>query len=72
MTDDATLLRRYATEQAEDAFAEFVRRHLPLVYSAAARRLGVHRHRAEQPQAATAETENEITRNNPSGWFDCS
>ncbi|MCX6955317.1 MAG: sigma-70 family RNA polymerase sigma factor [Verrucomicrobia bacterium] len=47
MTDDPTLLRRYAAERAEDAFAEFVRRHLPLVYSAALRRLGGDAHRAE-------------------------
>lgn len=47
MTDDATLLRRYATDRAEDAFAELVRRHLPLVYSAAVRRLGGDTHRAE-------------------------
>src|SRR5215203_1906001 len=47
MIDDPTLLRRYATERSEGAFAEFVRRHLPLVYSAAARRLGGDTHRAE-------------------------
>lgn len=46
MTDDALLLRRYADERAEDAFAEFVRRQLPLVYSAALRRLGGDTHRA--------------------------
>jgi RNA polymerase sigma factor (sigma-70 family) len=40
MIDDATLLRRYATERSEEAFAELVRRHLPLVYAAAVRRLG--------------------------------
>ncbi|HUR56128.1 MAG TPA: sigma-70 family RNA polymerase sigma factor [Opitutaceae bacterium] len=47
MIDDTTLLRRYAAERAEDAFAEFVRRHLPLVYSAALRRLGGDVHRAQ-------------------------
>jgi RNA polymerase sigma factor (sigma-70 family) len=40
MTDDATLLRSYAMHRSETAFAELVRRHLPLVYSAALRRLG--------------------------------
>jgi RNA polymerase sigma factor (sigma-70 family) len=47
MIDDTTLLRRYAEERAEDAFAEFVRRQLPLVYSAALRRLGGDTHGAE-------------------------
>jgi len=37
--DDAELLRRYADEGAEDAFAEFVRRHIGLVHAAALRRL---------------------------------
>ena len=40
MTDDAELLRRYAGERAEDAFAELVRRHLDLVHSAALRQVG--------------------------------
>lgn len=47
MIDDSTLLRRYAAQHAEDAFAEIVRRHLPLVYSAAVRRLGGDTHRAK-------------------------
>lgn len=46
MNDDATLLRRYAEEQSQAAFAELVRRHLDLVYSAAQRRLGGDAHRA--------------------------
>jgi len=40
MVDDAELLRRYAEEKSEAAFAEVVSRHLDLVYSAALRRLG--------------------------------
>ncbi len=36
---DTKLLARYASHQAEDAFAEIVRRHLGLVYSAALRQV---------------------------------
>ncbi len=39
-TSDAELLRRYASDGAEEAFAEVVRRHLKLVYFAAWRRTG--------------------------------
>lgn len=46
MNDDAALLRRYAEQRSEAAFAELVRRHLDLVYSAALRRLGGDAHRA--------------------------
>ena len=40
MQDDAALLRRYAADHADDAFAELVRRHLNFVYSAALRQRG--------------------------------
>jgi RNA polymerase sigma factor (sigma-70 family) len=46
MSDDATLLRRYAEDRSEDAFTELVHRHLDLVYSAALRRTGGDSHRA--------------------------
>lgn len=46
MTDDPELLRRYAEEDSEPAFAEFVQRHVDLVYSAAVRRLNGDTHRA--------------------------
>jgi RNA polymerase sigma factor (sigma-70 family) len=46
MTDDAELLRRYAEKRAEAAFAEFVQRHIGLVYAAARRRLGGDAHGA--------------------------
>jgi RNA polymerase sigma factor (sigma-70 family) len=46
MTDDAELLRRYARERSEDAFGEFVCRHVALVYSAALRRLDGDAHSA--------------------------
>lgn len=36
---DLELLTRYARHRAEDAFAEVVRRHLGLVYSAALRQV---------------------------------
>ena len=44
--DDFELLERYARARDEPAFAEVVRRHLNLVYSAAVRRVG-DRHLAE-------------------------
>ena len=47
MTSDAELLRRYALERAEPAFEEFVRRNLPMVYSAALRTLAGDTHAAE-------------------------
>ncbi len=40
MSDDRELLREYASNGSERAFAELVTRHLDLVYSAAVRRLG--------------------------------
>jgi RNA polymerase sigma factor (sigma-70 family) len=47
MSEDAELLRRYATEQSEAAFAELIRRHVDLVYSAALRLVNSDVHRAE-------------------------
>lgn len=40
MNDESELLRRYADERAEVAFAEIVRRHIGLVYHAALRQTG--------------------------------
>jgi RNA polymerase sigma factor (sigma-70 family) len=40
MTDDSSLLRRFAADRSEAAFAEVVRRNLNLVYSAALRKTG--------------------------------
>ena len=47
MMDDAELLRRYAATHAEDDFAEVVRRHVNLVYSAALRQVNGDAHLAQ-------------------------
>jgi RNA polymerase sigma factor (sigma-70 family) len=46
--DDCVLLRRYAEEKSEAAFAVLVRRHLDLVYSVALRQVGGSTHLAEE------------------------
>ena len=46
MNDDHELLRRYAREGAEEAFAELVRRHVNFVYSAALRQVNGDAHLA--------------------------
>ncbi len=47
MTSDCDLLRRYADTNSEEAFAELVRRHLDLVYSAALRQVNGDAHLAQ-------------------------
>lgn len=47
MSDDASLLHSFAEHRSEAAFAEFVRRHLNLVYSAALRTTGGDAHLAQ-------------------------
>ncbi len=47
MTDDAALLRRYAEDRDEAAFAELVRRNVDAVYSVALRRAGHDAHLAQ-------------------------
>lgn len=47
MMDDAALLRRYAEERSEAAFAELVRRYVNQVYFAALRQVSGDAHRAE-------------------------
>ena len=46
MPPDSELLRRYAEEASEEAFAELVRRHIDLLYAAALRQVG-DSHRAQ-------------------------
>jgi RNA polymerase sigma factor (sigma-70 family) len=47
MTDDSALLRAYANSRSEEAFQDLVKRHLPLVYSVAVRKVGGDAHLAE-------------------------
>src|SRR4051812_43756747 len=47
MTEDAELLRRYAEEKSEAAFAELVQRQVNFVYACALRRVGGDAHLAE-------------------------
>jgi RNA polymerase sigma factor (sigma-70 family) len=46
--DDAQLLRQYVEARSEPDFAELVRRHVDLVFSAALRQVGGDPHRAEE------------------------
>src|SRR5688500_1246130 len=48
MIEDTELLRRYADERSEAAFAELVQRYIGFVYAAALRQLGGATHRAEE------------------------
>jgi RNA polymerase sigma factor (sigma-70 family) len=48
MSEDVELLRQYAENRSEAAFAELVRRHVNLVYGAALRRVGGDTHLAEE------------------------
>jgi DNA-directed RNA polymerase specialized sigma24 family protein len=48
MRDDAELLRGYADERCEASFAEFVRRHIDMVYHTALRRLNGNTHLDEE------------------------
>jgi uncharacterized protein (TIGR03435 family) len=48
---DMELLRNYVRRGSEDAFAELVRRHINLVYSAAFRQVGIAAHAEEITQA---------------------
>lgn len=74
MSDDAELLRCYAEDGSEEAFAAFVRRHINLVYSAALRRIGGDAHAAadvtQQVFLAAAQRPNALARHaRLSGWL---
>ncbi|MEO6245667.1 MAG: sigma-70 family RNA polymerase sigma factor [Opitutaceae bacterium] len=74
MTDDAHLLRQYVQTGAESAFAELVQRHLPLVYHAAARQLGLDDHLAADVSQGVflllaAKARSLVTHANLSGWL---
>lgn len=74
MTDDAALLRRYARENSQDAFAELVRRRIDLVYAVALRKVGGDAHLAEDvAQRVFAEVARKaaVLANHPafSGWL---
>jgi RNA polymerase sigma factor (sigma-70 family) len=66
MNDDAALLKNYADEGSEAAFAELVRRYVDLVYGAALRRTGGDAHRAadvsQQVFAALARNAGKLSR----------
>ncbi|MGD1083328.1 MAG: sigma-70 family RNA polymerase sigma factor [Verrucomicrobiota bacterium] len=47
MVEDKQLIRQYAAERSEPAFAELVRRHLKMVYAAALRQVNGDTHLAE-------------------------
>ena len=47
MTPDSELLKRFAKTNSEDAFAELVKRHVNLIYSAALRQVGGDTHLAQ-------------------------
>ena len=47
MVEDKQLIRQYAAERSEPAFAELVRRHIKMVYAAALRQVNGDTHLAE-------------------------
>ncbi|PTX91788.1 TonB family protein [Opitutus sp. ER46] len=74
MTEDAELLRRYAQERTESAFAEFVQRHVDFVYGCAVRRVGGDAHFAHdvtQQVFVTAGREAAVLARHPvvTGWL---
>ena len=73
-SDDIELLRRYAFERSEEAFADLVRRHIGLVYSAALRQAQGDAHLAEDIAQVVftglARTATRLTRHTSlAGWL---
>ena len=74
MNEDASLLRAYAVDNSERAFAELVRRHVGLVYSIALRRVGHDSHLAEDVvqvvfSALARKAKSLVGRPTLSGWL---
>ena len=71
MTSDLDLLRRFARENSQDAFAEIVRRHLNLVYSAALRQVRSPQLAEEIAQSVFADLARECREIETGHGFDC-
>ncbi|HEX5399633.1 MAG TPA: sigma-70 family RNA polymerase sigma factor [Verrucomicrobiae bacterium] len=74
MTSDSELLRRFAKNHSEDAFAQVVKRHVNLVYSAALRQVGgdaqLAQDAAQSVFADLARKAGELSRRqNLTGWL---
>src|SRR5436305_10939172 len=73
MSVDSELLERYGTKNAQDAFAELVRRHLDLVYSAALRQVRSPQLAEEVSQSVFTDLSRSVAKLKPetrlSGWL---
>jgi RNA polymerase sigma factor (sigma-70 family) len=74
MTTDRELLQQYAATNSEDAFAELVRRHINLVYSAALRQVNGDAHLAQDVAqtvltSLARQADSLSRRNSVTGWL---